>query len=232
MRRVGGVIMKWLALTCAVVMLMIPLSTHAAQEAASISIEQMRSDIDGWARRVNEIEAQIQKMNVQAVNEKDIKWKLCLDDILATIKGVSASIISARNRMDDMIRSEKKDAAQVQFMLIKGLADAAERAFTESQGCPRQLTRVDTSSTIEKEEDKSITGTRGDKGGIGDAMGQDFTEDFATERDPNDLGAEDPIDGAGTDTPGGPTGTPDNTGGDTEGPIDTMPPFVEPSPEK
>lgn len=224
--------MQRLALVCTVVMLMIPFSAHASPEAAPLSIDQMRADIDGWARRVTEIEAQIQKMNAQAVNEKDIKWKLCLDDILATIKGVSASILSARNRMEDMIRSEKKDAAQVQFTLIKGLTDAAERAFTESQGCPRQLTRVDTASTIEKEEDKSITGTRGDNGGIGDAMGQDFTDDFATERDPNDLGAEDPIDGAGTDTPGGPTGTPDNPGGDTESPVDTMPPFIEPSPEK
>lgn len=225
--------MKWLAFACAAVMLMGPLSAvHAAPEAAPIGIDQMRADIDGWARRVTEIETQIQKMNAQAVNEKDVKWKMCLDDILATIKGVSASILSARNRMEDMIRSDKKDAAQVQFTLIKGLADAAERAFTESQGCPRQLTRVDTASTIEKEEDTSVTGTRDGKGGIGDAMGQDFTEDFATERDPNDLGAEDPIDGAGTDTPGGPTGTPANTGGDTEGPIDTMPPFVEPSPEK
>lgn len=215
--------MKWLALACATVMFMGPLSAvHAAPEAAPIiGIDQMRADIDGWARRVTEIETQIQKMNAQAVNEKDVKWKMCLDDILATIKGVSASILSARNRMEDMIRSEKKDAAQVQFTLIKGLADAAERAFTESQGCPRQLTRVDTASTIEKEEDTSVTGTRGDKGGIGDAMGQDFTKDFATERDPNDLGAEDPIDGAGTDTPGGPTGTPANTGGTDDPPIDS-----------
>lgn len=199
--------------------------------------DQMRDEMDSKARRVGEIEQAVKNMNAEAVKEKDIKWKLCLDDILATIKGVSASVATAKGRVDDLIRAEKMDAARTQVMLVRGLADAAEKAFAESQGCPRQLTRVDNRSTVERDEDKKLTGTHGDKDSIGDAMGQDFTDGWATERDPNDFNVDDPIDGAGTDNTGGPTETPGDTGGDPgvvidNGDIISEPPFIEPSPEK
>ncbi len=226
----------------ALVVVLMP-SLFLAQEAPLLESrdattpDQMRAEVDAKIKRVVDIEQIVQKMTVEATKEKDIKWKLCLDDIFATVRGISASVVSAKGRMDDLIRAEKADAARAQMMLVKGLADAAEKTFAESQACPRQLTRVDNRSVVEKEEDKKLTGTHGGEGGIGDAMGQDFTDDWATERDPNDMGTEDPVDGAGTDNPGGPTETPGNTGGDPgvvvdNGDIVSEPPFIEPSPEK
>ena len=199
--------------------------------------DQMRGEVDAKVKRVAEIETIVQRMAGEAAREKDIKWKLCLDDIFASIRGISASVLSAKGRMDDLIRAEKADGARTQMMLVRGLADAAEKAYAESQACPRQLTRVDNRSTTEKDEDKKLTGTHSDEGGVGDAMGQDFTEGWATERDPNDLNTEDPIDGAGTDNPGGPTETPGSVGGEGDviadnGDIIMEPPFIEPSPEK
>lgn len=199
--------------------------------------DQMRSEVKAKADRINEIEQSVQKMTAEASKEKDLKWKLCLDDIFASVRGISASVLSAKGRMDDLIRADKVEAARTQAMLVRGLADAAEKSFAESQACPRQLTRVDNRSTVEREEDKKLTGTHGENGSIGDAMGQNFADGWATERDPNDLNTEDPIDGAGTDNTGGPTETPGDTGGDAGSIVDngdliSEPPFVEPSPEK
>jgi len=202
-----------------------------------MSPEQMMSEVQEKAARVAEIEAAMKKIQAEAENEKDIKWKMCLSDILATIRGLAASIQTARARMLDLVRAEKGEAAQTQMMLVRGLADAAEKAFVDAQACPRQLTRVDNRSTVEKEQKKDVTGTHGEKDTIGDAMGQDFSTDWASERDPNDLGSEDMIDGAGTDNTGGPAETPGTTGGESDSVADhgdsvSVPPFVEASPEK
>ncbi len=207
------------------------------EKKVTMTPDQMAAEVEAKAARVGEIEKAVKKMQAEAVEEKDIKWKMCLGDILATIRGIAASIQSAKDRMGDLIRAEKKDAAQTQVMLVRGLADAAEKAFVDAQACPRQLTRVDNRSTVEKEQKKDMTGTYGEKDSIGEAMGQDFTSDWATERDPNNLGTEDLADGAGTDTPGGPTETPGETGGDPGSVADhgdqvSIPPFVEVSPEK
>ncbi len=207
------------------------------EKKVTMTADQMVAEVEAKAARIGAIEMAVKKMQAAAVEEKDIKWKVCLGDILATIRGIAASIQSAKDRMSDLIRAEKKDAAQTQVMLTRGLADAAEKAFIDAQACPRQLTRVDNRSTVEKEQKKDMTGTYGEEDSIGDAMGQDFTSDWATERDPNNLGTEDLADGAGTDTPGGPAETPGETGGTPEivndyGDQVSIPPFIEASPEK
>jgi hypothetical protein len=232
--------MRTIGLVASILLLSVFLTAQEApvrESKDTATPDQMREEMDAKSKRVTEIEQAVQKMTVEANKEKDIKWKLCLDDIFATLRGISASVSSAKGRVDDLIRAEKLDAARTQVMLVRGLTDAAEKAFAESQGCPRQLTRVDNRSTVEREEDKDKTGTHGDKGGVGDAMGQDFTDAWATERDPNDFNTEDPIDGAGTDNPGGPTETPDNPGGDAgviadNGDMISEPPFIEASLEK
>ncbi len=233
MRKLG--VLVTILLFCSVVMAQAAPVQESKKDTSTP--DEMGDEIAAKAKRVVDIEQATQRMIDEATKEKDITWKLCLGDVLATIKGVLASIDSAKSRLDDLVRAEKMDAARTQVMLARGLADAAEKAFAGAQACPRQLTRVDNRSTSEKEEDKDKTGTYGDKGGVGDAMGQDFTKDWATERDPNDLGTEDPIDGAGTDNPGGPTETPGDTGGESgviadNGGVIAEPPFLEPSPEK
>ncbi len=214
-----------------------PSKDPVREKKATLTAEQMTADVEAKAARVAEIEKAVKKMQAEAVEEKDVKWKICLGDILATIRGIAASIENAKERMGDLIRTEKNDAAQTQVMLVRGLADAAEKAFVDAQACPRQLTRVDNRATVEKEQKKDITGTYGEEDSIGDAMGQDFSSDWATERDPGNLGTEDLVDGAGTDNPGGPTETPGEPGG-TPGTVAehgdqvSIPPFVEASPEK
>ncbi len=206
------------------------------EKGPSMKPDQMAAEIDARYQRIGEIEKLVKKMHAEAINEKDIKWKMCLDDILATIRGVVASLQSIRDRMGDLIRAEKYETAQMQLMVARGLTDAAEKAFVDAQACPRQLTRVDNRSTVEKEQKREITGTYGKEDSLGEAMGQDFTSEWATERNPNDLGG-DITDGAGTDNPGGPAETPGTSGGVPDSIGDhgdqiAIPPFIEVSPEK
>jgi len=230
-------------ITSVAILFLATMFLHAASETmtggkkAMMAPDDMRKEVRVKAERVGEIERIVKGMQNEAENEKDIKWKVCLTDILATIRGLAASIQAAHARMEDLIRAEREDAAQTQVMLVRGLADAAEKALAEAQACPRQLTRVDNKSSVEKEQKKEVTGTHSEKDSIGDAMGQNFASEWASERDPNNLGTEDPMDAAGADNPGGPTETPGQSGSKADSVIDhgdtvSFPPFVEASPEK
>ncbi len=177
--------------------------------------EQMKNQSEESFKRVQEIEKIILNLNNEAIKEKDIKWKLCLDDVLVSIKGIVASISSAKARMSDLINVQKLDAANNQFILIKGLSDSAEKSLTEAYACQKQLTKVGTKTSVVQEEDKEETGTYGKESSVDEAMGVGFGDDFVNENPSVDDMSDGSSDSAGTDGTGGPSDTPNTEGGDT-----------------
>lgn len=201
------------------------------EKQGSLSAEEMREIVSKIKKEVNKIEINVEKLKADAIAEKDIKWKLCVDDILATVKGLVASIASASSRMSDLIKADKQDAAYSQFILIKGLKNSVDRSFSEVQACGRQVTKIDAESTITKTENKETTGTYEGDGTISESMGVGFSEDFSTEKDQGTIEGSNIGDTAASDSYAGPVGTPANQDEESESVADNLD-FVSNPPTK
>ena len=201
-----------------------PLSSDGMKNEASVIIQECRDN-----------EVRITALVKQAVSEKDIRWKLCLDDTAVTARGVAASAVTAEARMGDLIGSGKPEPAKAQYALLRGLGEASKKAVLEAQSCRRQLTKVSDGSEVKKELDRQKSGSCGPNDGINDAMCVGYTDDFVTER-PQGMD-DDPLGTAGTDQVGGSYETPWSVGEDSGAVQDNFqeisnPPFAEVSAEK
>ncbi len=181
-----------------------------------ISATQMKTETLELLKSVQKIEKRVEEMNREAVRDKDIKWKVCLDDVLVSLKGIVASVTSARYRMIDLLNIDRVDAARSQFILIRGLSDSAEKYLTEAYACQKQVARTSERTTVELSENKEETGTFGEEGNVNEAMGQGFSDDFLTEKGQESTAVDDTADAGGTDQIGGPTDTPESEGGISE----------------
>ncbi len=201
-----------------------------------ISFQEMINEIESHKTAVKNIEDKVSNLVKEAVSEKDFKWKMCLNDSLATIKGISASISSAKERVSDLQKINKSNDAMGQLVLIRGLSDSAEQAFGDAYACQRQLTKVDTRSTTKKEEDIEQTGSFNGDETIASAMGENFDNSSPSLSD-GSADTENSLDTVGTDTSsGGPSETPSTEGGESESAQDVLqaisvPPVVSISPE-
>lgn len=203
---------------------------------SALSPDRMNSEASVIIQECQANEAKIAELVKQAVSEKDIRWKLCLDDAAVTARGVAASAVTAGARMGDLIGAAKTEAAKGQLALLRGLGDASKKAVIEAQSCSRQLTKVTDGSETKKEHDPRKSGSKGADDGVNEAMGIGFTDDMVTER-PGGMKGDDPIDAAGTDQEGGAYETPGSVGDDPASMEDHFqeiadPPFTPVSPEK
>ncbi|HOW52232.1 MAG TPA: hypothetical protein PLV42_09350 [bacterium] len=209
---------------------------QAAPAADTLSPEALAGETAAIVTECRDNEEKIAKLLKEAVNEKDIRWKLCLGDTAVTARGIAASAETARDRMNDLISAGKNDSAKAQFALLRGLAEASKKAFLEAQACRRQLTKVTDGSETKRENDTRKSGSCGNGDGVNDAMCVGFTDDMVTER-PGGMKGDDPIDAAGTDQTGGSYETPGSVGEDSGAVQDHFqeildPPFQPVSPEK
>lgn len=203
---------------------------------SAFSPDGMNSEASVIIQECQSNEAKIAEMVKQAISEKDIRWKLCLDDAAVTSRGVAASAVTAQERMGDLIGAGKAEPAKAQLALLRGLGEASKKAVIEAQACHRQLTKVSDGSETKRDTDGAKSGSCGKGDGINDAMCVGFVDDFVTER-PGGMKGDDPLDAAGTDQVGGSYETPGSVGEDSETVQDhfqeiSNPPFGPVSPEK
>lgn len=220
-----------------VLLFFLPMVLVANEESEDrLSFKEIIDEIESYKTVLKNIEGKVSSLVTEATSEKDFKWKMCLNDSLATIKGISASISSAKDRVSDLYKINKFDDAMGQLVLIRGLADSAEQAFGDAYACQRQLTKVDTRSTTKKEEDFDQTGSFNGNETISTAMGEDFDANSPSLSD-GSSDMENSLDTAGTDTSsGGPSETPASEGAESESSQDlqqsiSVPPVVSISPE-
>ena len=118
-------------------------------------VSSMKSEAQTKAGKISDIEAELQKMNAEAVSTKDIKWKVCLDSYLGAVKGMAASAVNIAAKIPELIDAGMVSDAQSQLILLNGLADSAEKSLADSQGCERQFNDSvqNSNSTLEKKDD-------------------------------------------------------------------------------
>lgn len=168
-------------------------------EISKSDIELLKKESKEKVRRISEIESLLAKRVQDAVKEKDIKWKVCLDNYVGALKGVAASALNAGEKIPELIEAEKTDDAQSQMILLRGLTDSAEKTLSESESCERQLTNVNAESSTTKESDKKLTGETS-KDSVNDAMGVGFSDEFVTETDKSVVSGSDFADAGGIDS--------------------------------
>ena len=128
-----------------------------AQEE-KVSERDMIKETDSLTEKILEVEATIDNLSKESVKEKDIKWKVCLDDYLGSVKGVAASAVAAQTRLKELIEAGKPEDAYSQLILLRGLSESAQKSMNDSMACERQLTRVssDTEIIVEIEKENSF----------------------------------------------------------------------------
>jgi hypothetical protein len=169
-----------------------------------LSKKDLIKETDVLAEKILEIEATIDDLSKESVKEKDIKWKVCLDDYLGNIKGVAASAVTAQTKLKELIAADKVEDAYSQLILLRGLSESAEKSMNDSMSCERQLTRVSSDTEIVVEINEEITGTV-KKESVSDAMGVGFTDEFVAGTDKSAASGSGVADAAGverTDVPG------------------------------
>lgn len=183
----------------------------AEQKELKISFGEMKREAAEKIRKITENKKIVEKMIEKAEKEKDLRWKICLDDVMTTIAGIIASSKSTEKRMINLGETGKKSAAESQFVLIRGLADSAEQALAEAYSCERKISTVQAKTRIEVEKDDSLTDD-----GVSGSMGVGFADDFVSSKNKSNLEDSDFADAAGSDESGGPAETPEETGGEAD----------------
>lgn len=177
----------------------VPSQTQKKETQSKENYESIKKESKAKVERVSEIESALKKKVSDAVKEKDIKWKVCLDDYLGSLKGVAAGAINAGEKIPELIDAEQFDDAQSQMILLRGLIDSAEKTLLESETCERQLTNVNADSSTVKESNKKITGEIS-KDSVNDAMGVGFDDEFVAETDKSVISGSDLADAGGVDS--------------------------------
>jgi len=201
-----------------IIAMMIPFFVSAqANEESSESSEQMseremKKEMAQIASKIAEIEKDIANLNEESVKARDIRWKVCLDDHLGSIKGVAASAITAQSRMSDLIAAGKIEEAYGQLILLRGLNESAGKSMNDSMSCERQLTRVSSDTEVVIEVNEELTGEV-KKDGVSDAMGVGFSDEFVADGDKSSVAGSGIADAAGVDRNDVPGDTPENDGG-------------------
>lgn len=169
------------------------------EEIGKAESDLMKKEAKEKVNKVSEIEKSLDKLNKDAVKEKDIKWKVCLDNYIGTLKGVAASAINAGTKIPELVEAGKFDDAKSQLILLRGLTDSAEKTLSESQSCERQLTSVNADSNTIKEVNKKVTGSVSEDS-VNDALGVGFDSEFVTETDKSVVSGSDLADAGGVDS--------------------------------
>ncbi|MGI6393875.1 MAG: hypothetical protein ACOX2F_03970 [bacterium] len=176
-------------------------SSQLSKENSKISksqIETLKKTAKEEAGKAIKLEALLADRVTSAIKERDIKWKVCLDNYTAVLKGIAVSALNISAKIPDLLDIGKTDDAQSQMILLKGLVESAEKTFLESELCERQLTDVSAENTVTKEHNKEITGEVF-KDSVSDAMGVGFSDEFVTETDKSVVPGSDFADAGGVD---------------------------------
>ncbi|MFO7735568.1 MAG: hypothetical protein R6W70_05050 [bacterium] len=182
------------------------------QKGLKISFAEMKREAAEKIRKITEAKKTVEKMIEKAEKEKDLRWKICLDDVMTTITGIIASSKSSEKRMINLGGTEKQSTAESQLVLIRGLADSAEQALAEAYSCERKISTVQAKTRVEVEKDDSLS----EDEGVSGSMGVGFTDDFVSSKNKSNLGDSDFADAAGSDESGSPVETPEETGGEAD----------------
>ncbi|HNW81374.1 MAG TPA: hypothetical protein PKG52_00630 [bacterium] len=170
-----------------------------AKEDSKNEVQSIEKEAKLKVLRVSEIETALDKISKDAVKEKDVKWKVCLDDYIGTFKGVAVSAIKCGSKIEELILAGKAEEAKNQLILLRGLTESAEKTMTESQSCERQLTRVDSEVSVIKEVNIKVTGSVADET-VNDSMGLGFSDEFVADSDKSIVSGTDLADAGGADS--------------------------------
>ncbi len=206
---------------------------NAKNSENSISFSKMKSESEMYFSKITKIKSKVDKMISEAVKEKDIRWKMCLDDVKATLTGIVASANSAISRMNDLIKINKADAALSQMVLVRSLNESSKKSMADAFACQKQVVKFDTKTRVSTEIDKKIVGASSSS--VSDAMGVNFDKGFVAKGDKYKIAGSDPEDsaGSGKGNPDESTSSGESSGSDNSWIDDISDPIIiDPSPTK
>ncbi|MCK5808202.1 hypothetical protein KAH37_04355 [bacterium] len=150
----------------------------------------------------------VQQLAKEAEKSKDIKWRVCVNDVYGTVKGLLASAARANSQLKSAAVLQKIDIMKSSLVLLRGLAESSEKAVADATACAGQVTMINTKTTTNVDENKKKSG--GGKS-VNDAMGVGFSGDLVAGRENGVIHDSGISDGAGSDAETQ-TDTPDNNG--------------------
>jgi hypothetical protein len=187
-------------------LLAVPQKQKSKTTETSISFSKMKSESEMYFAKITKIKTKVDRMISDAVKEKDIRWKMCLDDVKATLTGIVASANSAISRMNDLIKINKADAALSQMVLVRSLNESSKKSMADAFACQKQVVKFDTKTRVDTEIDKKIVGDSSSS--VSDSMGVNFDKGFIAKGDKYKISGSDSEDSAGTGSDNaGETGT-------------------------
>lgn len=166
------------------------------------SIKQEGSQLHG---DVTSAKQKVQELAAEAVRSKDIKWRVCVNDVYGTVKGLLASAARANRQLENAAVLNKSDIMKSAIVLLRGLVESSEKAVADATSCTGQVTTINTKTTTNVATNTKKTG--GGKS-VDDAMGVGFAGDLVAGRDNSIVHDSGVTDAAGsdaeiqTDTPG------------------------------
>ncbi len=172
------------------------------------TVHKVKAQAEVLQSKVLSSQQTVEQLAKEASRSKDIKWKVCVNDVLVTIRGLTASATRAKSQLQDSIALEKEDAMKSALVLLKGLAESSEKAVADANACSGQVTTINTKTTVAVAQDKAQTG-----GGsrVDGSLGVGLSGDFVADRDNSVIHDSGTSDAAGSDRRH-PVDTPDNNG--------------------
>ncbi len=196
-----------------IIILTIVVFSLVGEEAKGEKLD--KSSIKSEAKEKNEIivkfEKELEKLKKEAEQEKDIRWRMCLDHYFAKVKALAVGSDTAYKKVGDFLEVEKIKEALSQLILIRGLSSSAKKEYSKSQSCERMLTSVDAKTNVIKEVNEDVSG--GDKeDSVNDSMGLGFGNEFVADTDKKNVEGSGIADAAGVDTGDVNSESPENVG--------------------
>lgn len=194
------------------------------------SIKQEGGQLHGNVASAKE---KVQELAAEATRSKDIKWRVCVNDVYGTVKGLLASAARANQQLENAAVLNKLDIMKSAIVLLRGLVESSEKAVADATACTGQVTTINTKTTTNVDTNAKKTGG-GDS--VDDAMGVGFSGDLIAGRNNGVIHDSGISDAAGGDAETQ-TDTPDNHGEATgmENAMDdiiTTPEVVDASPTR
>lgn len=214
------VVVAWIALT-------------AAKQDKKENLSSLQQEGNTLRTSVVAAKDTVQQLASEATKSKDIKWRVCVQDVYGTVKGLLVSATRAQKQLENAAILQKGSVMKSALVLLRGLSESAEKAVADATACTGQISTINTKTTTKIDTDKKKTGG-GDS--VNDAMGVGFSGDLVAGRDNSTVSDSGISDSAGSDSETQ-TDTPDNNGEstgmtDSMDAIITTPEIVDASPTR
>jgi len=178
------------------VVITLSFSLFAAKKGEKESLDSLKQEGNTLHGAVVAAKDTVQELAKEAAKSQDIKWRVCVNDVFGTVKGLLASASRANSQLENAAVLQKIDIVKSALVLLRGLAESSDKAVADATACTGQVTMINTKTTTTVDNNKKKTGG-GDS--VDDAMGVGFSGDLVAGRNNGIINDSGISDAAGSD---------------------------------